>query len=80
MYYDYWYNIPKCYVLQVTCQMAALNMDKGLFGVLNDDSCTLQFFQKSQYIWNKISDLCTELYGGENVSKPKNLHKDIPHL
>ena len=53
-------TIPKCYVPQVTCQVAALNIEKGLFGVLNDDSYMLQFFNKSPSIWNKISDLCTE--------------------
>ena len=71
LYYDSRYFLPKCYVPQVTCQIQALNTDKGIFGVLNEDSFTLQFFWKLCPIWNSISDLCTELYGNEIIAKPK---------
>ena len=77
---DVYYTLPKYYGTQVLGQMAAKGCLQYVNVCWNPQSATVICGEMDDQLWRKLWDLCEQLYGTKNPSRPTRKHKETKEL
>ncbi|KAK7092212.1 hypothetical protein V1264_008000 [Littorina saxatilis] len=74
------YQVPYYYVVQLLCEMTALQCTSLLFLSYTSESTTFFKVQYSEPLWKRIWEELERLYGDELPKRPSKLSKCVPAL